>query len=382
MECKKLFETIDKLNDEYIRFWIDVCNIESPTDCKENVDRCGEYFIEKARKRGWRIDVHEEDVSGNVVCITLNSDSTASPIVFSSHLDTVHPIGLFGNPPTRCDDEKIYGPGVTDCKGGAVAAFLAMAALEECGFKARPVKLILQSDEENGSRSSKKNTVSYMCEQSKDAVAFLNGEGYVPGFATLIRKGIHKYDFEITGEAVHSSICYSGASAIAEAAYKILELEKLKDPDGLTCNCGLINGGTAENTVPAKCSFTADIRFSTTEEMKQAEKLVSELAEKSFIEGTQCTVRLASYRVAMEKRDENFALLDKMNGIYEKNGLPILSPKSGTGGADSADLSHFGVPSIDSLGVEGGNIHSVNEYAYLRSLAESAKRMAAVAYCI
>ena len=53
-----------------------------------------------------------------------------------------------------------------------------------------------------------------------------------------------------------------------------------------------------------------------------------------------------------------------------------------SGGADSADLSHFGVPSIDSLGVEGGNIHSVNEYAYLRSLAESAKRMAAVAYCI
>ena len=34
------------------------------------------------------------------------------------------------------------------------------------------------------------------------------------------------------------------------------------------------------------------------------------------------------------------------------------------------------------LGVSGGKIHTVEEFAYLDSLRESAKRVAAVIYCI
>lgn len=382
MDCKKLFDEIEKLNDKYIKFWKDVCGIESPTLNKAAVDKCAAFFIDEAKKLGFEIDIHKEDTVGDAVCITMNSDSSEKPIAFSGHLDTVHPVGLFGECPVRCDDEKIYGPGVTDCKGGAVAGLMAMEALKNCGFTSRPVILLLQSDEENGSRGSDKRTVKFMCEKSKDAVAFLNCEGYGSGCAILERKGILKYSMEITGKAVHSSACYAGASAIAEAAHKILELEKLKDSDGLTCNCGLIRGGTAENTVPEKCTFTADIRFSNSEQMEHAKKLVSEIAEKSFIDGTKCELTLASYRVAMSNKAENYKLLDKMNEIYSANGMPTLAPQKGSGGSDAADLSESGVPSIDALGVEGGNVHSIKEFAYLSSLSDSAKRIAAIAYCI
>lgn len=382
MKCEKLFSAIDRLNDEYIKFWIDVCNTESPTDFKEGVDNCGALFIEKAKEYGFDIDVHEESVSGNCVCITMNAGSDAAPIVFSGHLDTVHPIGMFGNPPVRCDADTIYGPGVCDCKGGAVASLLAMAALHECGFTSRPVKLLLQSDEENGSRASGKATVKYMCRKSQGAVAFLNTEPHRPGSVAITRKGISKYLFEITGKAVHASMCYNGASAIAEAAHKILELEKLKDEYGITCNCGIIKGGTAENTVPEKCSFTADIRFTTDEQREEADRLVEEITNKSFVEGTKCITRLASYRVAMEKCDKNVALLDKINAIYKENGLPELSGRDVKSGSDASDLSAFGIPALDSLGAEGLGIHSINEHARISSLAESAKRLAAVAYCI
>ena len=382
MECKKLFDEIEKLNDKYIKFWIDACSIESPTMNKAAVDKCGNLFIEEAKKLGFDVDIHKEENVGDCICITMNADAKEKPVVFSAHLDTVHPVGLFGETPVRCDAEKIYGPGVTDCKGGAVSALMTMEALKNCSFTFRPVILLLQSDEENGSRGSDKRTVRFMCEKSKDAVAFLNGEGYSDGYAVVERKGILKYSMEITGKAVHSSVCPTGASAIAEAAHKILELEKLKDSDGLTCNCGLIRGGTAENTVPEKCTFTADIRFSNAEQMEYAKKLVSEIAEKSFIEGTKCELTLASYRVAMPYKAENYELLDKMNTIFAANGMPTLSPKKGYGGSDAADLSESGVPSIDSLGSEGGNIHSIDEYAYLASLSESAKRYAAIAYCI
>ena len=57
--CKKLFERSGELEKEYIQFLIDVCKIESPTKYKEGVDRVGEYFIEKAKARNWKVEVLE-----------------------------------------------------------------------------------------------------------------------------------------------------------------------------------------------------------------------------------------------------------------------------------------------------------------------------------
>ncbi len=381
-KCEALFQRIQELEQEYITFWADICRIESPTEYKEGVDRVGEFVMNKARERGWQIEVQEQPVSGNCICITMNPQVKERPVCFSSHMDTVHPIGLFGLKPVHMDEEKIYGPGVIDCKGGIAAAFLAMAALDDIGFRGRPVKLLLQSDEENSSRFSNKSTVDFMCQKSENCVAFLNGEGGEKGSAVLTRKGIRRYLLEITGETVHSAICHKGSSAICEAAHKIIELEKLKNEKGLTCNCGLINGGTAENTVPKKCSFTADIRFANEEELREAEKLISEVAATSYIKGTTCSVTLKSSRVAMEHTERNMELLQKLNQIYQANGLDPLKARHSNGGSDAAEVTAYGLPCLDSMGVIGGAIHDREEWAYLWSLVYSAKMHAATAYCL
>ena len=73
----------------------------------------------------------------------MNPNAQGAPVCFSGHMDTVHPLGSFGEVPVHRDDRKIYGPGVIDCKGGVAASFMTMDALEKCGFNERPVKLIL-----------------------------------------------------------------------------------------------------------------------------------------------------------------------------------------------------------------------------------------------
>lgn len=375
-----LTRKLDEFEAEYIDFLIDICKIESPTDYKKGVDDVGRYIIEKAEKRGWKIEIQHQEVSGDAVCITMNPDSKERPVCFSAHMDTVHPLGLFKEPIVRCDEENIYGPGTLDCKGGIVSSFMAMAALEDIGFNKRPVKLILQSDEENGSRFSNKTTVEFMAEKSKNAIAFLNCEGHTPGCYISERKGIRKYKFEITGRAVHSSVCYEGVSAVSEAAHKILELEKMKDGEGLTCNCGIINGGTAENTVPEKCTFTADVRFRTAKQAEDAHKLVNEIANKSYIEGTSCKLTLASYRCAMEKTDFNEELGKKMNEIFANNGMPELKPSLGNGGSDAADMTEYGIPTVDNMGPSGDGGHSIREYIKKDSLKHSAKMLATIAY--
>ena len=195
--CDELFNEIEKLENEYLDFLEEVCNIESKSSNKKSIDLVGEKFIQKAKKLKVDINVMEHDISGNAVCITMNKESKEKPICISGHIDTVFNEGVFGYPPVKRDNEKMYGPGVIDCKGGAVAGLMAMNALKIVGYKKRPVKLILQTDEEVNSVTSSKKTIEFIHEMSKNALAFLNLESYVKDTAVLERKGILKYKFEI-----------------------------------------------------------------------------------------------------------------------------------------------------------------------------------------
>jgi len=385
MKCQKLFEIIDSLEAEYISVWEDVCNIESPTNDKSGVDEVGKYFSRLAEKKGWDVEIFPVEKSGDIVTIVMNKDAKGAPIALSGHIDTVHPKGLFGYPPVKIvtEEGKIYGPGVDDCKGGVVAGFLAMDALAKVGFTERPVMMILQTDEECGSEQSGRATIDHICERAQGAEAFLNLEPYSKGKVCLARKGILNLIIRTFGKEAHSSSCArEGANAILEAAHKIIELEKLKDNTGITCNCGVISGGTVANTVPDRCEFTANIRFSDEKQCEEAMAYVKKVAETVYVEGCSCEVEIEHVRVAMEYTEMNLSLFDSMNRIFEENGLPTHVAVKTNGGSDAADVTAYGIPCVDSIGVRGGKIHSKDEFAYLDSLNESAKMIAATVYCI
>ena len=376
MTLELLIQKIDELFETYLDVWEDVCNLESPTDCKEGVDAVGRYFAAKGREFGWKVEILPQAVSGDVVILTMNPDAPDQPIALSGHIDTVHPVGSFGTPAAHRDKTKIYGPGVTDCKGGAVAALYAMDALARCGFTDRPVMLLLQSDEEKGSALSGYSTIRSICEKAQNAAAFLNCEPSSAGQAILTRKGILRYEFAIRGKAAHSADCANGANAIAEAAHKILALEAMKDCAGLTCNCGVISGGTVANVVAEECRFIADIRFATAKEMEQARQTVQRVAGETHVPGCVCTVTEVSRRPAMEKVEKNVDLLRRMNEIFTETGLPTLQASSGAGGSDAAYTTLAGIPCVDSVGTEGGGIHSIHEYGTLESMRTTAQRLA------
>ena len=48
------------------------------------------------------------------------------------------------------------------------------------------------------------------------------------------------------------------------------------------------------------------------------------------------------------------------------------------GGSDAAYVTLAGVPTVDSLGVLGGSLHSDNEYMETDTFAVTAKRLAAI----
>lgn len=382
MSCTNVFQAIRDLYPEYLQIWEDISNIESPTDYKEGVDAVGRYLIALAEKNGWEVKVCPQPVSGDAICITMNAGAAEAPVSVSGHMDTVQPLGSFGTPAVKKDREKMYGPGVHDCKGGVVVGLLAMAALQKCGYQKRPVQMLLQSDEENGSKTSNKETIQWICRQAQNSIAFFNLEGSGAGKATIERKGIARYQITASGKQAHSGKCDEGASAIAEAAHMILELEKFKNQKTLTCNCGTITGGSTPNTVPGSCTFVADFRYSTQEDKETAENAVRKVCETAYIEGCTATYSLLSYRVSMPIRQRNVELLEKVNQFLAQEGLQTLVGDKKPGGSDGSDVSEFGIPCLDNLGIRGGKSHSEDEFAYLASLEDCAKQLAAILYNI
>ena len=382
MECKELFAIIDSLSEKYTDVLMRACTLESPTADKAAVDRCGSYFISLAKELGFDAYTEPMRVSADPVCIVMNGDVKERHLVFSGHIDTVHPIGAFGKDGIYIKDGELHAPGAYDCKGGCVAALMAMEALSLAGYRSRPIKLILQSDEENSSRTSNKQTVDFMERESRGCVAFLNCEPSMTGEVTLTRKGIIRYEITVHGVAGHSSKCFNAKSAVLEAAHKIIEFEKWKDMDGITCNCGVISGGTVANTVPEYCTFIIDIRYADGEQYKAVRERVSEIVSTSYTGGTTASARVISERVAMEKKEINERLVDEINRIYSKTGLAAVRAVSRAAGSDASDMTFRGIVALDGFGTEGGYIHSVNEYTRVDSIAAAAKRLAAIALLI
>ena len=110
--------------------------------------------------------------------------------------------------------------------------------------------------------------------------------------------------------------------------------------------------------------------------------MVQEIADHVYVKGCSCTLKQKSGRPAMEYAQRNFDLLDRMNEIYEANGLPALEAHKGKGGSDAAYTTIYKIPCVDSIGVSGKGEHSVREAAELDSLAAAAKRQAAVVWGI
>ena len=67
-----------------------------------------------------------------------------------------------------------------------------------------------------------------------------------------------------------------------------------------------------------------------------------------------------------------------MNAIFRENGLPEVGDSFRFGGSDAAYTTAAGIPTVDNMGLEGADIHTLNEFAYISSLGKMAKYLAAV----
>lgn len=315
---------------------------------------------------------------GDMVLARTRAAATGRPgTVLLGHMDTVFPADThFRN--YREDNDRAYGPGVYDMKGGLVVAVYALKALAELGLlDDMPVTVLCNSDEEIGSPVSR----ALIEDTVRSARAALVFEGGGPQHDVVTgRKGRTGLKLTVRGRAGHAAKGGAKASAIAELAAKIVAMEGL-NKDDVTVNVGLISGGIGPNTVPDLATAEIDVRFLTPASQTMVEAELARIAGECTVPGTRGELQAVSGRPPMPPTDGNrrlYLLARKQAQIlgYE------LPEELRSGVSDANFIAALNVPVLDGLGPVGDLDHSDLEFIQKNTLMERAVLTAALLACV
>jgi glutamate carboxypeptidase len=348
--------------------------IESPSDVKAAVDRLGAVLGSMFEEIGGQVTFHPAAKSGNQLQVDFKAPSTPrqKPVLLLGHMDTVYPIGTISKMPCRVAKGRVWGPGVLDMKAGIALALHVIGALSAWGLS-RPVTLLLVSDEEVGSKSSR--AITEKSAQSAAAVLVLEPAYGLHGAVKTARKGIGDYTIKVTGKAAHSGLDFEqGQSAVLELAKQICEISKLVDlKRGITLNVGKVSGGTRVNVVPAEAIALVDLRVATARDGVRLDRKLRGL--KPFNRKCKITVSGELNRPPMERTAGVASLYARAREIAKGLGWSLQEASVG-GGSDGNFTAALGIPTLDGLGGVGEGAHAEHESIVISELPRRAALLA------
>ncbi len=351
--------------------------IESPSDVKQAVDRLGAVLASRFADLGGRVQSHTAEKFGKHLQIEFKglSHRDVKPVLLLGHLDTVYPIGTISRMPCRVAKGRVWGPGVLDMKSGIALALHVIAAMLEWnrGMLVRPVTVLLVSDEEVGSASSR--AITEKLARQSSAVLVLEPAYGLGGAAKTARKGIGEYVLRVQGKSAHSGLDFEkGQSAVLELAHQILQIATLVDLErGITLNVGKVTGGTRVNVVPAEASAFIDLRVAKIEDVKRLERKLRGLKALN----RHCTIEIEGgmNRPPMERNGGVAALYAKAKTIAAELGWELEEAAVG-GGSDGNFTAALGIPTLDGLGGVGEGAHAEHESIVISELPGRAALLA------
>lgn len=336
--------------------------------------------------------------------------ATDRTLCFNGHLDTVpfddtdwsySPLG------ERVDD-RIYGRGTTDMKG-AVAAMLQVARAYACTDTEPPITLqfAFVSDEETGGDAGL-TTLLETTDFDPDACIVGETTSRNERYSVSIAdRGNIWLTLDATGTAAHGSRPMIGHNAIDRLTEAIEQLrtdfgqrklsvdsamdELIEESVGFyepeagadatrrvfqypTINLGILEGGTAINTVPASACAEVDIRLTA---------------------GVDTGEALGAIRNCLKGMDDiEITDISWTRGTYEPFDSPIVDAsaraaecvvddrvykRSATGGGDAKVLRHNNIPAVE-FGFGTQTAHGTDEYTTTEALVRNATAYAILPY--
>ncbi len=249
--------------------------------------RLAEYLAEWLEARGFALSWDMVEPGRPNLIASYGPDTPKHTLLLESHLDTVGEDGMTIKPfDPLVREGRIYGRGACDTKGPMAAALCAfrppvLERLAEAGVR---LLFVGAMGEEKGNIGAER-----LVEQgwSADEAIILEPTELA---AVNGHKGIFWFQLTVHGISAHGSNPDRGRSAILGMMQVIDQLQKqiarkreqcANTEMGLpTLNIGFIEGGTAVNVVPNRCTIEVDRRLVIGESGEQTRKEIREVLQR------------------------------------------------------------------------------------------------------
>lgn len=353
-----------------LRHWVEC---ESPTFDAAAVNRMMGIAARDLALMGARVETIPGRMGfGDCVRASFPHPRPQEPgILVMGHLDTVHPIGTLEPLPWRREGDRLYGPGVYDMKGGNWIAVEAIRQLIRAGIATRrPVTVLLTSDEEVGSPSTRDLIEA---EAARHAVVLVPEPARPDGGVVTGRYAIARFNLRTTGKPSHAGARLAdGRSAIREMCRQVVAIEAMTS-DAVTYSVGVIHGGQWVNCVATHCDAESLSMAKRQEDLDEAvEKMLSLRPTGNDV---QLAVTRGVTRPVWEPDEKVMALYGTARQIAQRIGFDIAHQSAG-GGSDGNFTGAMGIPTLDGLGVQGAGGHTLEEHLLISSLVPRAKLIA------
>lgn len=353
-----------------LRPWIEC---ESPTFDATAVDRMMDLATYDLAAAGAEIEriPGRMGFGGSVRARFPHKDFGKPGILISGHMDTVHPVGTLAKNPWRIEGGLCYGPGIQDMKGGNYVSLEAIRQLALAGIETPlPVTVLFTPDEEIGTPSTR---ALIEMEARKNKYVLVPEPARPDGGAVTGRYAIARFNVKTAGRPSHAGWALKdGRSAIAAMARKIIEIEAMTGED-CTFSVGVIHAGQWVNCVSSSCDAEvlsmakrqADLDYGV-------ERMLALSGEENDV---VIEVTRGVTRPVWEPDEGTMAVYELAREIAGKIGFD-LSHASAGGGSDGNFTGAMGIPTLDSIGVRGAGLHTLNEHIEIDSLVERAQLVA------
>jgi glutamate carboxypeptidase len=369
-----ILEHLGRQHEAMVALLAQLVNIDSGSYNKRGVDAVCDRLRRWLEAAGISCEIFPNEIFGDCMAARLlGADGGNQPIVLMGHRDTVFPDGTAAARPFRIDGDQAFGPGVADMKAGLVMNSFVLAAFRRLGAPC-PLTGLYTSDEEIASPSSRPIIEA----EAKDARAVFNAEpGRPSGNLVSRRKGAAFIELEVTGRAAHSGVAHGeGVSAIEALARKVQRLHRLTDYDlGTTVNVGLVQGGTAVNTVAARATAAIDVRFPTLNIMEKILGEVREICSCCELPGSDSRILREGQFLPLEQDEKSRELLEAYSRSAAGLGFQVSAEATG-GSADSGFTAALGAPTLCGTGPVGGNAHRDDEWCRIDTMVPRAQALA------
>ncbi|WP_303673083.1 M20/M25/M40 family metallo-hydrolase [Vampirovibrio chlorellavorus] len=311
------------------------------------------------------------DAAGNLF-VRVPGNSGKKTIMLSAHMDSVPPCeGIVpvrderaGRPIIRSEGRTILG---ADDKSGIAVALEVVSQLAQQGFRENhPLELFFSTGEEVGLTGAK----GFDMKQVRASYCYvLDGEGRV---GLIFNAGPSQENIQIdcTGRAAHAGIApEAGISAIQMGAALCAQLPSGRLAEDLTCNLGVIQGGSAMNIVAPALSVKGEMRSHNEDKLSQllgTYQTVCRQVEERFAGGSVALKNVRRYdRFYVDP--EQVVIQRAVQHCDALNLSPQLAPMNI--GSDAHILNRNGLPTV-VLGMGFHYSHSLGEFIFCEELEQ------------